>query len=142
MRLRGKMITAAKNDFQELVKIMARLRSARGCAWDRAQTHQTLLPYLFEEANEVVEAIKKNDYKNLEEELGDILLQVVFHAQLAAEKKKFTIQEVIRTLVGKLKRRHPHVFGRKKLNSVAEIISHWEKIKQREKKQKTGKLKK
>jgi tetrapyrrole methylase family protein/MazG family protein len=109
---------------------MSRLRGPRGCAWDRQQTHQTLIPYLFEEAREVKQAIARKDMPNLQEELGDILLQVLFHAQLAAEKNIFTIDDVLSTLAKKLIRRHPHVFGKTKVRSTADIIKNWRRIKQ------------
>src|SRR6059058_3019630 len=114
--------------FEELVKIMARLRAPRGCPWDREQTHESLLKYLKEESKEVAEAVKKKDWDNLEEELGDILLQVLFHSQLAAEKKHFTIHDVLATLKSKLVGRHPHVFANKngeKL-SAQDVLNRWD----------------
>ncbi len=99
------------NSFDQLIRVMARLRSPKGCPWDRKQTHQTLLKYLFEEAHEFKQAVRKKDLVNMEEELGDILLQVLFHSQLAKEKGRFSIDDVIKTLIRKLTLRHPHVFG-------------------------------
>src|SRR5450755_3758874 len=99
--------------FNRLLKVMARLRSPKGCPWDRKQTHQTLLKYLDEESEEFRQSVRKKDYPNMEEELGDILLQVLFHAQLAKEKGRFTIDDVVKTLIRKLTLRHPHVFGYK-----------------------------
>ena len=97
--------------FSKLVRVMARLRSRRGCPWDRKQTHASLLKYLFEESKEFKGSVRKKDYPNMEEELGDLLLQVIFHAQIAREKGRFSITHVIRTLIRKLTLRHPHVFG-------------------------------
>lgn len=122
--------------FPELVRIMVRLRGPQGCPWDRHQTHESLLQYLFSEANEVKEAVEKQDWENLEEELGDVLLQVVFHSQLASERGLFTIDDVIAGINRKLKRRHPHVFGGRKLNTPEEVYTQWEAIKRQEKKKK------
>lgn len=97
--------------FSELVRVMAALRGENGCPWDKEQTHETLRKYLLEEAYEVIDAIDAKDMGALCEELGDVLLQVVFHAQLAAEAGAFTIQDVVRSITAKLIRRHPHVFG-------------------------------
>lgn len=119
--------------FLELVSIMDRLRGPKGCPWDKHQTHESLLPHLFSEAKEVQEAVKKQDWENLEEELGDILLQVVFHSQVAREDGRFTIADVIRGISKKLKRRHPHVFGRKKVSTSEEVVRQWDEIKKREK---------
>ena len=120
--------------FGELVLIMQKLRGPEGCPWDHQQDHESLLPHLFSEAEEVKEAIQNKDWKNLEEELGDILLQVIFHSQVAAEKKRFTIADVVRGINQKLIRRHPHVFGGKKLASVDDVNRQWEEIKRGEKK--------
>ena len=124
--------------FIELVTIMARLRGPDGCPWDKKQNHRSLLPYLFSEAREVRQAIRKEDWKNLEEELGDILLQVVFHSQVAQENGRFDISGVITGISEKLKRRHPHVFGGKKLTTPGQVKRQWEKIKRLEKKGKTS----
>src|SRR5262245_50130941 len=99
--------------FSRLVQIMARLRSKKGCPWDKKQTHESLLKYLFEESHEFKRSVKKRDFENMEEELGDLLLQVIFHAQIAKEKGRFSIDDVIKTLIRKLTLRHPHVFGYK-----------------------------
>ena len=122
-----------KPPFSELVKIMALLRSPQGCPWDKHQTHQTLKKYVREEAREVREAIDEGDPEHLQEELGDLLLQVVFHAQIARENNDFDIDDVIRGLIRKLKRRHPHVFGKVKVKNAAEVVRNWHKIKAREK---------
>lgn len=124
-----------KHSFNDLVKIMRRLRGSHGCAWDKEQNHASLIPYLFEEAREVKKAIRNNNYSNLQEELGDVFLQILFHSQIASEKGLFTINDVINTLGHKLIRRHPHVFGNIKVNSSADIIKNWHKIKRLEKKQ-------
>src|SRR5207247_1724833 len=97
--------------FDRVVQIMSRLRGEGGCPWDRKQTRESLKPYLVEEAYEVLETIEKQDEAKLKEELGDVLLQVLFHAQIGRERKTFTIEDVLETLAEKLIRRHPHVFG-------------------------------
>jgi tetrapyrrole methylase family protein/MazG family protein len=119
--------------FSKLAKVMATLRSEGGCAWDREQTHDTLKPCLIEESYEVLEAIEKRDMYNLCEELGDLLLQVVFHTQLASENGEFEHQDVLRGIIQKLIRRHPHVFGREKAETAEDVILTWDRIKQEEK---------
>ncbi|MDH4120955.1 MAG: nucleoside triphosphate pyrophosphohydrolase [Deltaproteobacteria bacterium] len=106
------MTPLEKDSLEQLLEIMARLRGPQGCPWDRAQTHRSLIPYLVEETYEVVEAIEQSDAAALKEELGDLLLQVVFHAQLGAERGVFTFQEIAQGLSEKLVERHPHVFAR------------------------------
>ena len=118
--------------FEHLVAIMARLRSQEGCIWDRQQTHDTLRQYLLEETYEVLETIDHKNYDELGKELGDLLLQVIFHAQIASEANRFDIGEVIDNISRKMIRRHPHVFGDEKVNSVAEQTLRWEEIKQKE----------
>jgi tetrapyrrole methylase family protein/MazG family protein len=118
--------------FAKLVEIMARLRSPEGCPWDREQTHQSLRPYLLEETYEVLEALDRQQNGELCQELGDLLLQVVFHAQIAGEASSFTLSEVIAAITEKLIRRHPHVFGEMKVNSAAEQRMLWEKLKKAE----------
>ncbi|ABR31363.1 pyrophosphatase [Thermosipho melanesiensis] len=115
--------------FEKLLEIMKTLRGPNGCDWDKKQTHESLIPYLIEESYELVEEIKAKNYKNMAEELGDILLQVIFHSQIATENNSFTIDDVIDTLIEKLIRRHPHVFGTEKEFSY----KRWEKIKALEK---------
>ena len=115
-----------------LEKLMTRLRSRNGCPWDRRQTHKSLKPYLLEEAHETLEAIDSGDPELLQEELGDLLLQVVFHAQLAKEKGRFNLQDVAKTIGDKLVRRHPHVFG-KSSRRIADINRKWEELKRQEK---------
>jgi len=120
--------------FSELKRMFEILLSPDGCGWDRKQTHKSLIKYLKEETYEFEKAVKNKSFENMEEELGDILLQVMFHCQIAKKQKKFTIDDVIDTLTEKLKRRHPHVFGNRKVKSVKEIIVNWNKIKKSEKK--------
>ncbi len=119
--------------FTDLVAIMARLRGEGGCPWDRQQTHQTLRRYLIEEAYEVIEAIDRNEMESLCEELGDLLLQPIFHAQLANEENYFDIEDVIEAITVKLLNRHPHVFGDVKVESAEHVLRNWEQIKRAEK---------
>ncbi|MBI1823483.1 MAG: nucleoside triphosphate pyrophosphohydrolase [Nitrospirae bacterium] len=119
--------------FDELVDIMTRLRGEKGCPWDQLQTHKSLIPYLIEESHEVIEAIDSEDRGHLTEELGDLLLQVIFHAEIAREKGEFSIEEVLKGLIEKLKSRHPHVFGDTKLHSAEQVLMNWEKNKMMEK---------
>ncbi len=119
--------------FEELVDIMAKLRSEGGCPWDREQTHQTLRPYLIEEAYEVLDALDNGEDGDFRDELGDLLLQVVFHAQIAAEERRFDIHDVARAINDKLVRRHPHVFGDTRADTADEVLTNWEKIKREEK---------
>ena len=125
--------------FDEFVATIAALRSENGCPWDRKQTHESLKECLVEETGEVLEAIDKKDDANLCEELGYVLLQVVMHAQIAAEEGRFTIEDVINGVNEKMIRRHPHVFGDIKVSSVEEGLDLWEQIKQQEKEAKSGK---
>jgi MazG family protein len=118
-----------------LVAIMARLRGPGGCPWDREQDHRSLRPHLLEEAYEVLEAVDAEDAEALRQELGDVLLQVVFHAQLAAEAGAFDISDVIRGLREKLIARHPHVFGDKQIETAEGVVTQWERIKREERQQ-------
>jgi tetrapyrrole methylase family protein / MazG family protein len=118
--------------FEKLVAVMARLRSRGGCPWDREQTHASLRTYLIEEAYEVLEALDARDDAKFAEELGDLLLQVLFHSQIAAEEKRFTMIDVIREIYEKMIRRHPHVFGEKRAKDSAEVLRNWEIIKAEE----------
>ena len=120
-------------EFKELVEIIARLRAKDGCQWDREQTHSTLRPNMIEEAYEAVDAIDDNDLKHLQEELGDVLLQVLLHSQIASEEGAFSIEDVSRELKEKLIHRHPHVFGNVKVNSTDDILNNWDKLKAEEK---------
>lgn len=124
------------NDFSRLVEIMARLRSKNGCDWDKEQTYDTIRPYLLEETYEVIEAILDKDIHGLKEELGDLLLQVVFLSQIAQDESKFTIDDVVAGINEKLIRRHPHVFGESNASNTDEILRQWEEIKKQEKKDK------
>jgi MazG family protein len=123
-----------RHDFKDLVGIMARLRGPGGCPWDRKQNHQTLLPYLIEESYEVVDALHRRDAAALREELGDLLLQIVFHAQLAGERRRFDITDVTDAICRKLIARHPHVFGKKQRLTAEQVLGNWEQIKLAEKK--------
>lgn len=119
--------------FTDFVNIIARLRAPDGCPWDIKQTHESLKECLLEESGEVLQAIDNKDDDNLCEELGDVLLQVVMHAQIATEEGRFTIDDVIQGVSEKMIRRHPHVFGDQKVSSVEEGLSLWEAIKKQEK---------
>lgn len=119
--------------FARLVEIMATLRGPTGCPWDREQTPDTLKPYLVEETYEVLEALEAKDLSAFKEELGDLLLQIVFHSQLMAEAGVFTIDEVAQAIGDKLVRRHPHVFGDVKVKDTDEVVQNWAKIKAQEK---------
>jgi len=118
--------------FENLIAIMAKLRSPDGCPWDREQTHASLRQYLLEEAYEVIEALDVGDQPALKEELGDLLLQIVFHAQISSEDNGFDVADVIDAISEKLIRRHPNVFGDVEITSAAEQSINWEKIKKSE----------
>ena len=118
--------------FQTLVDIVARLRAPDGCPWDREQTHQSLTPYLIEETYEAVEEIDANSMPGLREELGDVLLQVMLHSEIASEVGHFTVDDVIEGLVNKLIRRHPHVFGDADARTAEEVAARWEVLKSEE----------
>jgi tetrapyrrole methylase family protein / MazG family protein len=122
-----------QNNCERLVEVLAALRAPDGCPWDREQTHETLRRYLIEEAYEAIEAIDNNDLEHLKEELGDVLLQIVFHAQIADEAGMFNFNDVTDTIITKLERRHPHVFGDVKVESADDVARNWEEIKVREK---------
>ena len=115
--------------FQRLVDIMARLRSADGCPWDREQNFDTIKPYLLEETYEVLDAIDARDWHNLADELGDLMLQAVFFAQMAAEQGSFRIEDSLDAINEKLVRRHPHVFGDGTAQTAGEVVQRWEEIK-------------
>jgi MazG family protein len=134
-------LTSAARRFEELVKVMQTLRSPDGCPWDRAQTLESLRPFVLEEAYEVVEAIDRGDRDALRGEIGDLLFEAVFLAQLTAEDGDFTVADALEAVVGKLVRRHPHVFGRAApaageeadgIRTPADVLEQWEKIKGRE----------
>ena len=120
----------SSSSFDQLLNVMARLRDpARGCPWDVEQTFRTIAPYTIEEAYEVAEAIERDDMASLEDELGDLLLQVVFHARMAEEAGHFAFDDVARGIVDKMVRRHPHVFGDQKVSGAAAQTVHWEDLK-------------
>ena len=122
------------NYLDELIKTIEILRSPQGCEWDRQQTHQTIRQNMLEEAYEAAEAIDENNPEHIKEELGDVLLQVVLHAQIAKDNNEFDIQDVAKMLNDKLIHRHPHVFGEEKTTDTKEILANWEKLKLEEKK--------
>ena len=119
----------ALETFARLVDIMARLRAPGGCPWDREQTPESLRPYVLEEAYEVIEAIDQRDPAKIRDELGDLLLQVVFQAELAAEGGRFTIADVAQAIADKLERRHPHVFGSVQVEGADDVVRNWKRIK-------------
>lgn len=120
-------------NLEELISIIEKLRAPNGCPWDREQTHYSLRPNMIEEAYEAVDAIDENDMPHLKEELGDVLLQVVLHSQIAKEEGAFDIEEVARELNEKLIHRHPHVFGNAKINNSQDVLNAWDKLKAEEK---------
>lgn len=117
---------------EKLVALQARLRAVNGCPWDREQTHASLRTYLIEEAYEVLDALESGDDAKFAEEMGDLLLQIVFHSQIAGETGRFTAADVIRNVHEKMVRRHPHVFGEKGAKDAAEVLKNWEQIKSEE----------
>jgi tetrapyrrole methylase family protein/MazG family protein len=128
LRKRGAVLSA----FDELVEVMGKLRSEDGCPWDREQSHESLKPYIIEETYEVLDAIDRADDGELREELGDLLLQIVFHAQIASEEHRFNIDDVAASIVEKLKRRHPHVFSDVEVEDAQHVLRNWEEIKKKE----------
>jgi tetrapyrrole methylase family protein / MazG family protein len=123
-----------RSKFSELKLIFKTLHGPKGCLWDKKQTHQSLISGLKEEVGEFIDTVNRDDSRHMEEELGDLLLHVMFHAQIASKNREFDIEDVIDGLIRKLKRRHPHVFGNTKVKSTREIIRNWNKIKRSEKK--------
>jgi tetrapyrrole methylase family protein/MazG family protein len=122
----------AGQEFSQLVELIARLRAPGGCPWDREQTHETLKPMMLEEAYEAVEAIDEGNDDEFKGELGDLLLQVVFHSQIATEEQRFTVAEVIERIASKMIRRHPHVFAEDTAQTSDEVLRNWEAIKEAE----------
>lgn len=118
--------------FEKLAAVQARLRAPDGCPWDREQTHASLRTYLIEEAYEVLEAMESGNDAKFAEEMGDVLLQIVFHSQIAKEQGRFTVSDVIREVHDKMVRRHPHVFGEKRAKDSAEVLKNWEQLKKEE----------
>jgi MazG family protein len=129
---------ATGDRFERAVEIMARLRAPGGCPWDREQTFDTIKPFTLEETYEVLEAIDNRDWDELPGELGDLLLQVLFYAQMANEEQRFAIDDVLDRLSNKLIGRHPHVFGDVKAETSSEVLRNWEALKREEKKQQSG----
>ena len=127
------MDTEKHYTYEELLNIVAELRSDHGCPWDRAQTHESMIKCLREECEEVVQAIEQKDDENLCEELGDVLLQVLMHSRIAEEEGRFSMEDVVDMLAQKLVRRHPHVFGDKKALTPEEGLASWEAVKRQEK---------
>ena len=117
----------------KLVDLIAALRSENGCPWDKEQTHLTLRPNMLEEAYEAIDAINENDMPHLKEELGDVLLQVILHSQIASEENAFDIEDVAKGLHDKIIHRHPHVFGNQKVSTPEEALKSWDAIKKEEK---------
>ncbi len=130
----GKRPARGRYDLAPLVRVMKRLLGPGGCPWDRQQTHASLKKYLLEETYEVLEAIDEGDMNKLCEELGDLLLQVVFHAVLAEERGDFRLEDVVARIAAKLRRRHPHVFGNRRVKDASEVLANWEEIKNTERK--------
>ncbi len=122
-----------KYKFYDLVEIVRKLRGEKGCPWDKKQTHKSLIKYLKEETEELIKEIEKDNIGGIKDELGDVLLQVVFHTQIEKEKGNFDIDDVIDNICRKMIRRHPHVFGNLKVKSEEEIEKNWENIKKGEK---------
>lgn len=118
--------------FEDLIALQKRLRAPNGCPWDREQTHETLRPFLVEETYEVLDALDAHDRAKFAGELGDLLLQIVFHAELASEASEFDISDVIRAVHTKMVRRHPHVFGKVKAGTAVQVLKNWEQIKAEE----------
>ncbi len=130
---------AGKSKFIELKKVFKTLHGPKGCLWDKKQTHRSLIAGLKEEVREFIDTVNRRDPQHMKEELGDILLHVMFNAQIASKNGSFDIEDVIDGLIGKLKRRHPHVFGNARVNSAEEIIRNWNRIKREEKAVGSGK---
>ncbi|HXH21650.1 MAG TPA: nucleoside triphosphate pyrophosphohydrolase [Dehalococcoidia bacterium] len=118
--------------YAELRDIVARLRGPDGCPWDREQTHESLKPFLLQEAYEVLALLDEGDYERLPEEMGDLLFQILIHAQLAEEAGEYSLKDILQGLAAKLVRRHPHVFGEARADSAAAVIEQWERLKREE----------
>ena len=119
----------SKKPIDHLLSLMEQLRGSEGCPWDKKQTHESLRPYVVEEAYEVVEAIDNENREEICEELGDLLLQIIFHSQIARENGQFTFDDVVKGISDKLERRHPHVFGDEQAMTEEEALVHWERMK-------------
>ena len=127
---------SAQSEFSRLLDIMQKLRSPQGCPWDRAQTHASIRDNMVEEVYEAIEAIDSQNDVALREELGDLVLHIVFHAQIAAENGKYTIEDVLKGVNNKLVRRHPHVFADQQAEDAEQVLSIWEDIKKKEREEK------
>src|SRR4051812_10602964 len=125
--------SSASEEFERLCQIVAQLRAPGGCPWDREQTNESMVPQLIEEAYELVGAVRSNDIENFREELGDVLLHIVMHAEIAREAGRFGISDVLKEVSDKLVRRHPHVFGDREANDAGAVVKQWERIKHEEK---------
>ncbi|MBI5202965.1 MAG: hypothetical protein HY925_15345 [Elusimicrobia bacterium] len=125
-------------EFDRLVRLVAKLRSPTGCPWDRAQDHRSLIRYLKEETREVAQALQKGEWHDIEDELGDLLLQILLHAQIKREEGRFDIEDVARSQYLKLKRRHPHVFGGPRFKTAKDVLRNWDAIKVGERKQRAA----
>ncbi len=123
----------SRGKLEDLIEIMAKLRGNPGCPWDKAQTHESLKPYVIEEAYEIVDAIDRNSTEDLIEELGDLLLQIVFHCRIAEERGVFDMSDVIEGVCEKMIRRHPHIFGDLAVDGTEQVLRNWEEIKREEK---------
>jgi tetrapyrrole methylase family protein/MazG family protein len=130
--IKSEFHSGTSDSFRELVDIVRKLRDPGGCPWDREQTHASMKPYLLEEVYEVLETIDEGDAPKLAEELGDLLLQIVFHARIAEENDCFSMADVLNSINSKLVRRHPHVFGNADIRTSDEQTAHWEKLKIKE----------
>ena len=133
----GERVVKKKKDFYEFCRIVEKLRAPDGCPWDREQTHSSLLKHLLEEAYEAADAIMENDSEKMADELGDVLLQIVMHAQIGKEEGTFTIDDVTDAVSNKMIQRHPHVFGDVKVSGSEEVLDNWEEIKKAQRGQKT-----
>lgn len=131
------MMGEKRYTYNDLVDIIAKLRSKDGCPWDQEQTHESLRESVLEESYELVEAINNKDIENTKEELGDLLMQVIIHAQIAKEENQFTLEDVVDGIAKKLIFRHPHVFGNEDVKDSQEVLQNWEELKKKEKKQST-----
>lgn len=127
------MRTKTKHPIEDVLRVVAQLRGPGGCPWDRQQNHKSICKHVIEEVYELLDAVEAEDDEAIQEELGDLLLHVVFHCQIGKERRAFDFDTVCRKLVRKLVRRHPHVFGNVKVSSVDEVWANWEKIKRAEK---------
>ena len=127
-------------NLEELIEVIRVLRSENGCPWDREQTHTSLRPNMIEEAYEAIDAIDEKSPEHLREELGDVLLQVLLHSQIASEAGEFTIEDVAKELKDKLIHRHPHVFGNTKVSCADDVVVNWDKLKQEEKKERKSQM--